>query len=267
MSSLPRLDHLPPITEQRGGDPTLVRDELTHMIRTAIDDHPRSLQKLIGPSEIGTPCDRKLVYKLAGIEESNDPGTRWKPTIGTAMHSWLQDALTAENIRLGDLGPRFYLEFKVDVGELAGEPITGHCDVYDRVTASVIDWKIVGPTTLKKVKSHGVDQTYKIQRQLYGYGWTRRGLPVDTVANFYLPRNGELTAAVWDSEPYDKSVALAAMDRLRQKKALAVAFGAKAAAIQSTSDDYCAFCPFFLPGATDLTEACPGHKTTATAAN
>ena len=56
-----------------GGDPW---DALTTDIRTVIEDaitnHPRTLQKQIGPSEVGTPCDHCLAAKLAGWEETRD---------------------------------------------------------------------------------------------------------------------------------------------------------------------------------------------------
>ena len=55
------------------------------MIRHAIAHHPRSLQKRIGPSEVGTPCDRRIGYKLLGHTE-NERGDAWKPTVGTAVH-------------------------------------------------------------------------------------------------------------------------------------------------------------------------------------
>jgi len=67
------------------------------VIRGAIANHPRSLQKRIGPSEIGTPCDRRIGYKLLGQEE-NPRGDAWKPTVGTAVHGWLEKALEDANL-------------------------------------------------------------------------------------------------------------------------------------------------------------------------
>lgn len=259
--SLARLDHLPPVVEQRGGDPTLVRDELLSMISDAITNHPRSQQTKIGPSEMGTPCKRRLGYKLLGVEPSNNGGgPAWRPTVGTAVHAWLEDMIAGVNIDLEKRGhpPRFYAEFKVDVGTVLGEPVNGSCDLYDRATAGVIDWKIVGPTTLKKVRSVGVSQDYKVQRQLYGRGWRRRGLAVDWVACFFLPANGELREAVWDWEPYDEKVAEYYLDRTAQVKALVTAFGRKALPILTTGDAYCGHCPFFMPASTVIEEACPG---------
>jgi hypothetical protein len=68
------------------------RVDLMDAIRHKITHHPRSLQKRIGPSEIGNPCDRRIGYKLLGQPE-NPRGDAWKPTIGTAVHAWLEEAL------------------------------------------------------------------------------------------------------------------------------------------------------------------------------
>src|SRR5262245_59886330 len=86
----------------RGHDPTQVRDELLYAITTAIANHPRSQQTASGPSEIGHPCQRRIGYILLGLPEVNaDPAMAWKPTIGTAVHAWLEQALHAENADTG----------------------------------------------------------------------------------------------------------------------------------------------------------------------
>ena len=119
------------------------------VIRGAIANHPRSLQKRIGPSEIGTPCDRRIGYKLLGQEE-NPRGDAWKPTVGTAVHGWLERAFDDVNLtkvieklgRLGDNDLEWITEQSVTVGYLAdGTAITGSCDLYHRPTGTVIDHK------------------------------------------------------------------------------------------------------------------------------
>ena len=47
---------------------------------------------------------------------------------------------------------RFYIETKVSVGEINGQEITGSCDLYDRVTGTVIDHKTCGPTILNSYR-------------------------------------------------------------------------------------------------------------------
>ena len=117
------------------------------VIRGAIANHPRSLQKRIGPSEIGTPCDRRIGYKLLGQDE-NPRGDAWKPTVGTAVHAWLETAAENANLAqvisagglIGDHQLEWVTEQSVTVGYLHdGTAITGSADLYHRPTATLID--------------------------------------------------------------------------------------------------------------------------------
>src|SRR5690606_22301369 len=138
-------------------------------------------------SEIGIPCDRCLGHKLAGTPEVPGP-LPWLPTVGTAVHAWLDEAFTDATLRLAGEGreARWISEAKVDVGEIDGVTITGSCDLYDIETATTVDWKVVGASTLRLAKA-GPSPTYRAQGHLYGRGWTRAGRPVRRVAIFYLP--------------------------------------------------------------------------------
>lgn len=257
MSAVPDLPELPPIDTARGGDADMVCEELAYFIGRAIVMHPRSQQTRLGPSEIGSPCARRLGYRLAGVAEVNDRGPAWKPTVGTAVHAWLEETFRGVNRDLGV--PRFLLEHKVDTGEAGGEHITGSCDLYDRVTATVVDWKIVGTAALRRYKKDGPGTQYRTQAHLYGRGWQRRGQPVDTVGIFFLPQNGELSEAHFWHEPYDEQIAVDALTRLDAIYSVVDKAGLAALPLLPTGDAYCNFCPFYMPAATELTEACPGH--------
>lgn len=207
--TLPDLTHLADGTG-RGGKPSLVWDEYRHIIETSIADQPRSQQVRIGPSELGTDCNRCLAHKLAGVPEKRE--VAWLPWVGTAVHTQLQDVFLAFNAAAGAV--RFLTETTVSVGDVNGVEITGSSDLYDLVTAEVTDWKCVGKTTLTQVKRHGPSETYRRQGHLYGRGFNRRGLPVDRIRICYLPRNEPTlaNAFIWD-EPYDEQVALATLAR------------------------------------------------------
>lgn len=248
---------LAPIDTMRGGDPTLVRDEIRHAIEEGIRTHPRSAQTLIGPSEIGTPCDHKLGFKLGATPPYNPPRAAWRPTVGTAVHTWLATAMERFNTSLGVT--RFWVEQTVDVGEIDGTVIGGTVDLYDRVTATVIDFKVVGPSSLRSYKASGMPVGYRTQIHLYGRGLTRRAMPVDTVALLILPSNGELSDLVWLAEPYDERIAVAALARASRIAVAQRLAGADVVnANLSTTDDHCTYCEWYRPGATDLTVACPG---------
>lgn len=258
LPDLPDLSALPPIAEQRGGDPTVLGEELFEVIRWGIDGHPRSAQTRIGPSEMGCPCARRLAYKLAGVQPVNSRQGAWRPTVGTAVHAWLEKTFVASNRKLGET--RWLLEHRVEVGQIGEQTIDGSCDLYDRITATVVDWKACGPDALKRYKANGPGDQYRTQAHLYGYGWTRRGMPVDTVAICFLPSNGELGDAHFWHEPYQEAVALEALARVGAIADLVAAVGVAAVTVLPTADAYCGYCDWYLPAATNLLEACPGHR-------
>jgi hypothetical protein len=255
-------DTFPNIHDPATGPADLVND-LTAIFTDAITNHPRSLQKRIGPSEIGHPCDRQLGYHFAKAPKVNiSDRLPWKSTIGTAMHTWAEETLARWIITQNDtatLGPRFLLETKVDVGAINGEDIDGSCDLYDRKTATVIDYKFVGGTQLRGYKANGPGQKYRIQAHAYGRGWIAKGYPVEHVAVWFLPRDQEFKQHHFWSEPYDEQIVLDALARADRIAQMAEALGPAAAPLMKTSDQVnCTYCPWFKPGSTDLTTACGG---------
>lgn len=257
MTETPVTEHLPPISEQRGGDFGTLAAELEYFIEDAITSHPRSAQKALGPSEVGCVCPRKLAYKILDVEPANEGLLPWKPTIGTAMHTWLEQAFRRANRKLDQT--RFLLEHRVHVGTINDTPVVGSCDLYDRVTATSVDFKLVGAEQLHKYKANGPGQEYRAQAHLYGRGWTKRGHPVDTVAIMFLPRDREFREGFTWHEPYDAQVAIDALTRVEGIDRLTTALGTGAPALLPTADDWCHFCPFYLPASTELDQACPGH--------
>jgi hypothetical protein len=249
---------LPANFTQPGG--TAFPDEYLYAISQAITNHPRSLQRSIGPSEIGTPCSRRIGYKLLNHPEQEKP-PNWLATIGTGAHMWLESAFDGYNLEhapLLDGQERFYIETKVSVGEANGVEVKGCCDLYDRVTHTVVDHKTVGPTQLVKYKRHGPGEQYRIQAHLYGRGWQRAGLPVSTVMIAFLPRNSPLADAYIWHEPYDEQVALDGLQRLAGISLVTEALGDDALPLLPTADAWCPHCPFFKAGSTDLKGGCPG---------
>lgn len=185
--------------------------EIRRIIETRMSSQPRDLQREIGPSELGTSCVHCLAAKLAGWPERRQPA--WLPFIGTCVHArfeqWFKDV--EELVEVPDmdglaLRRRFTPEMRVTVGHLqglhAGYDVQGSIDLYDRKTGSTIDWKIVGNTTLTKVKAHGPSQQYRVQASLYGIGLENRGEAVRYSRIYFLPRNkaGLNDALPWQTE-------------------------------------------------------------------
>ena len=256
------LAGFPAHLSMRGGDPRQTAEHLLHLITDAVSNHPRSLQQRVGPSELGHPCARRLGYKFLGKAERAGTPPNWKATVGTALHSWLEATLDAANLdyeqRTRSGQERFWLEQRVTVGQVAGVDVDGSCDVYDRATATVIDWKTCGPTQLTKYRRLGPGPQYRAQAHLYGRGWRARGVPVDTVMIVFLPRNGELSESYTWHEPYNESVAVAALQRADGIALAVAALGTDALAVLPTADAFCHLCPYFVPAATDLARGCPG---------
>lgn len=209
-STLPALHH-----PYVGGDPNAALKAARAVIEQAIANHPRSLQKVIGPSEIGTACEHCLAAKLAGWEESAG-GVAWLPTVGTAVHAWIEDAFNcheANRNAVHTTGLRYLTEAKVMVGTIGGVEIWGSTDLVDLQVGMTVDWKVVGAGTLRTAR-RGPSTVYRTQAHLYAKGWNDAGHRVDHVAIAYLPRNAvSLDDAIWWTEPYQPDIAVAALER------------------------------------------------------
>lgn len=235
----------------------MVQQALRRAIENHIVNHPRSQQRLIGPSGIGTPCLRKLGHRLAQTDEVNRQ-IAWRPTVGTAVHKWAEGALRADNERLGR--ERWLIETRVTAGDIGPEEIKGNSDVFDLDTGTVVDWKFPGITTIRKrrqAKHPGVE--YQVQSHIYGSGYELLGLEVKTVAIYFLPAAGELGDGYYWSEPYNRAIADQAMDRAnRLDQALRALGPALVMPSLPTAPDHCEHCPWWVPKTTDLARACPG---------
>ena len=252
----------------------LLRDHLMGVIReTALND-PRSLQKALGPSEIGDECQRKIAYKVLGVDELNvsDP---WPTTVGTAVHAWLADMLAGWERRYPG---RYLIEQRVDPGggapgsndvflrgASAAEDSEDVAMVLDRLTGTVGDWKIKGVAGMKRVRGHAPSQGYRLQAHLYGKGQKRAGHPVRWVSIVSLPKAGTLSEMhVW-SEPFREDLADWTLARY---EALQVTIGAlevgedlaRLAAIPAKPSALCPWCPFYRFRSTDLGRGCPGDS-------
>jgi hypothetical protein len=206
----PNLAHLNRPDEVAQRDPRQTWPEYQGIIEDSIVNAPRSLQKRIGPSEIGTECTRCLILKLGGVEEIRD--VAWLTWVGSAVHAYLENTFATQNETLGF--QRFLIEERVHVGDVNDVPITGKMDLFDLFTAGLTDWKIVGKSTLDKVKRKSVPPVYRAQSHLYASGSDRRGLNVHNVRIAFLPRNApSLDHAFIFEEPYSPAIAEAAIKR------------------------------------------------------
>jgi len=196
---------------QLGPDPAsmALKRELAEIIMWNEQTSPRSLQKTIGPSELGDPCDRRIAYRIAGTAPVNIWADPWPAIVGTAVHNWLEVALNRYQKAVGDRG--WLTELRVQPDPL----VHGHSDVFNTRSGTVLDYKTTGTDNMRKLqRGEPPKPGYITQVHLYGLGHERAGREVNYVALIFFPRGGWLDDSfVWRA-PYDRAIAEAALERL-----------------------------------------------------
>ncbi|QMP84429.1 putative exonuclease [Streptomyces phage Dagobah] len=227
----------------------------------------RSAQKRLGPSEIGTPCDRQVAMKLMGIRPVN-PQEGWAPFVGTAVHASLAEMFEWANGGGAGSG-RYHTEVRVD---LPSELVPGGTlDLYDGVLYMVDDHKLMGRWSLDKLIQEGPSETYRVQLHTYGLGAERAGFKVKEVALIGWPRQeSSLDKLYVHVEKYDRKIAEKAIARVeRIGREVASRTGAardngyvsdnplEVAQTFGPGDD-CKWCPFHLRSDKGFKRGCPG---------
>lgn len=208
----------PPATTIAADDGDLWQ-ELRGIIETGISHAPRSMQKEIGPSELGTACPHCLAARLAGWTAKPGPDHGWTPMIGTSVHEHLQHLFDSDASVAPDGGKRFLTELRVPVGRIqgvtGGTDVHGSIDLWDRTTRTTVDWKIVGDWSLNHKRSHGMPQQYEIQASLYGIGLQNTGENVRHSMIACMPKSGRkglADALIW-RQPFDPGPGMWALRR------------------------------------------------------
>lgn len=239
-------------------DAVAVARDLREAVTYAAKHAPRSVQRHLGPSEIGDPCHRKVAGKLAHVPATNHVSDPWPSVVGTAGHAWLADTLSAAR------PDQWWTERRV-------VPIDGHsgtADLYDTARRAVIDHKLLGRTTHPKVRAGDIPRGYYVQLLLYALGYIRAGYPVDRVMLAAWSRGGRLTDLyVWDHPITDADWTLLAYiidTELPYRKSWAAAIASGSATLLDvpigTDKPECYFCPFYRPetAANPAAAGCPG---------
>lgn len=179
-----------------------VQVEIDAILEKAMIGEPRNMQQAIGPSEIGSDCEHCVTAKLAGWVQFEEAA--WLPWVGTAMHAYLEQVFANH--------PDYLTETRVRVTD----DIPGTSDLFHIPSGTVVDWKLVGATTLKSAK-RGPTNQYRVQAHSYGLGFFRAGYQVNNVAIYYLPRNAmTLSAGIYWSEEWQPLIAIRALERVEQ---------------------------------------------------
>ncbi len=245
--------------------------EMRQVLTDLDASRPRSRQATLGPSELGTPCQRQIAMKLAGIpRQLPDARPPWAPMQGTAIHGLMEETLKLHNRQLGR--PRWIIEDRLTIHP--GIPnvdngIHGRGDAFDTDHGIVVDWKYVGNTALKDVKRKTVPNEqlvkpdYRIQAHLYGLGHERAGRTVRWVRLVFLARSHNYDDSAEWTERYQPEIALRAVDRYYQTQDLIKALDLANQpglwpVVPAAPGKACNWCPFCRPGGPADGTGCPG---------
>jgi len=220
--------------------------EITHRLKEMFHGYTnrmeRSQQTTLGPSEIGSPCDRRLAMSLMRMPRVNPGGDNWASFVGTCVHAGLAEMLVWADAGSGRYATELPLTFpNVFVPK-------GTSDALDRTLLAIWDHKAMGQWSLDKLKTDGPSPTYRVQIHTYGYGARIRGEVVSDVAIVAWPRDkGSLDDLYVWTEPYDPQVARDALTRV-DRIGVQVTDGTDPASFPIDNSD-CKYCPFYMPGA------------------
>jgi hypothetical protein len=222
-------------------------------VRALIIDHdasrPRSQQVQLGPSEIATPCARRIGYGLLGVPRAVNNDVSLYAWVGTQIHAGMEAACHTA-------GDRWITEHRVTIPINDTLTVTGSFDAYDRDTKTVIDWKgrgAVKPSQATRDKHHQ-------QLAWYSLAAILQGLVVDQQAIVYIPRNGTLADIEVDARPFNPDTIETAMRRYEALHTATAAGPAVLPLLPAVHD--CRFCGWWKPGESDLTVGCPGQPPT-----
>ena len=242
-----------------GDDASNLADRIRSVVNNRSVNAPRSQQRAIGLSEVGEVCVRKTSYKMLDWEKTNPATDPWASISGTAIHSWLADAFS----EFPDL---YLVEHPVKVTEQLG----GTMDLFDIANKTVIDHKCVGATSMRSRKKDGMTYQQRIQINLYGLGIENElGIgSVSKVALAFYPLGGRLDGLHTIVEPYNRQLALDAIQRLEDTQVLLWQLDPEASPknwdlIPTTPTKSCSYCPWFLPFSKDGSKGCPGEENAA----
>ena len=179
----------------------------------------RNLQTRIGPSGLGTTCDRCLVHGLAETPQYRHPN--WWAGAGTAIHEWCEGAIlrhTGRVLRSAPAGESTEVEWlpenRVAVGNVLDVEISGTADVFHVPSGTVGDFKCLGKSSLEELKRGNVKTIYRRQLMLYGRGYENEGYTVNHVALIGIPRDAK---SIRDGSvitmPYDRMEAETVLKR------------------------------------------------------
>lgn len=183
----------------------------------------RDKQRKVGASQISDPCTRHLAHALMGTPQPESK--YWMGgKIGTAIHSFLEDAMSKTD---SEIFKDAVIEQKINLGELPNYGmVNSKPDLVLPSARHLIDWKTSSRAKVKKLQnlvaglkddeeSKYTLQKYIGQAQLYAWGLTNAGTPIDRITLVFINRDGTYENDIWTyGVEYNESFAVALWQRL-----------------------------------------------------
>jgi len=234
-----------------------LRETLTSIIKWADNNATRSQQVMLGCSEIGDACDRKIAMTMVGLDQANYETDPWPSIVGTAIHTWLETAMARYQEVHG------VVEWLTEMEVWPSRWLPGHTDLYHRPTGTVLDLKNPSRTNFRKMMKDGIGDTYEVQIQAYGMGNVRAGRPVKRVGIVMLPRDGNLSEMRVLTRPYDPAVVEKAFGRIEGladliEKLDLVNHPERWGQVSHAPSRLCGWCKFYSPKVKPGLGGCPG---------
>lgn len=270
MTGVPKSSHgNTPFAEQYGR-------EHKQILKDYAARAPRSVQRHLGPSELGEVCDRQVVGKMSAQAKTNNVTDPWASVMGTAGHAYVEEMYKWDNVRRVGQGQaaRWIPEQKVCPDpDLLTRLVTpdshpGTADLYDVNHLALVDHKFLGDSSRDKLKAHGPKHVYYVQLLLYRRGYQYLGLPVERVILLAWPRTKSFLDEmyVWEHVPTqaDEDLVDEVLANTARRQAMAELVKAGQLGLMdipaTPSDDSCAFCPYYRPQAAydPTVYGCPG---------
>lgn len=228
-------------------DPTGARQAVIAAVEGFSAIHPRTLQRELGPSEVGEPCARQIAYKLMdGPENPHRRIDPWPSFLGIATHARLDSALQWQNTQQ----PGTWLtERKVHIPGVR-DGGRGTSDAYYAPTFTTIDWKVLGDTTFTQLQQGGMagNPKYRAQGHIYGLGWAAMGLRVDWVALGIFGRAKPLSSMFVVAERFNPAYAAAQLQRVSRIRVVVDWLRAQGTSnvdiVPATPGKGCYYCPY-----------------------
>lgn len=195
-------------------------DELKWLILDLLKNPgERDKQRLIGPSEIGNPCDYCVGNRLLNTPKGTSK--YWLGAkIGTAIHAELEREEEKHVVE-----PKSG-RFRALKGAMIEEAVVlGTIEGYGTVKAKpdlvlvsenhLVDHKTSSKKKVMKYKLDGVPMQYVYQQNLYAWALNQAGIKIERISLSFINREGTTDDDVWiHSFDYDESLALKAWSRL-----------------------------------------------------